>query len=95
MDSPASRRALGIASIPSFQRISAFLNDSAYSRRHLLPGVCDFTLGNPHQMPQTAYVDALRDAVNPRDDQWFAYKSNGTHAREAAAESLQWHLDVP
>jgi aspartate aminotransferase len=95
MDSPASRRALGVASIPSFQRISAFLNDSTYSRRHLLPGVCDFTLGNPHQMPQTAYVDALRDAVNPRDDQWFAYKSNGTHAREAAAESLQWLLDVP
>lgn len=93
--SPASRRALGIASIPSFQRINAFLNDSIYSRRRHLSGICDFTLGNPHQMAQSAYVETLTDAVHPRNDQWFAYKTNEIDAREAAAESLARLLDVP
>ena len=93
--SPASRRALAVASIPSFQRINAFLNDSIYSRRRYLHGTCDFTLGNPHQMPQAAYVETLADAVHPRDDQWFAYKTNVVDAREAAAESLARWLGVP
>ena len=59
-DSPASRRALEVASIPSFRRISEHLNHSSYARRKHLSGICDFALGNPHQMPQAAYVDALR-----------------------------------
>ena len=87
-DSPASRRALEVASIPSFRRISEHLNHSTYAHRKHLPGICDFTLGNPHQMPQEAYVDALRDALHPHDDQWFAYKTNEVDAREAAADSL-------
>ncbi|MBD1541749.1 aminotransferase class I/II-fold pyridoxal phosphate-dependent enzyme [Arthrobacter sp. IA7] len=94
-DSPASRRALEVASIPSFQRISEHLNHSTYARRKHLPGICDFTLGNPHQMPQDSYVDALRDALHPHDDQWFAYKTNEADAREAAADSLSRLLDVP
>lgn len=91
----ASRRAQALVSIPSLQRIQSFMGNSAYSRRQHIPGICDFTLGNPHQMPQSAYVDALRDALTPRNDQWFAYKANGEEARAAAAESLHRLLDVP
>lgn len=90
-----SDRATRLASIPSFQRIDAFLNESDYARRHLMPGACDFTLGNPHQMPADRYVRALRDALTPQNDQWFAYQTNGEAAREAAAESLQRLLAVP
>ena len=93
--SGVSARAAQLASIPSFQRIDAFLNESDYARRHLLPGACDFTLGNPHQMPADRYVNTLRDALTPRNDQWFAYQSNGEAARDAAAESLQRLLGVP
>ncbi|CAH0224122.1 Aspartate aminotransferase [Arthrobacter sp. Bi83] len=92
---PPSRRAKALASIPSLQRIQSFMGNSTYSRRQHVPGICDFTLGNPHQMPQDAYVDALRDALTPRNDQWFAYKANGEEARAAAAESLHRLLDVP
>jgi aspartate aminotransferase len=46
-------------------------------------------------MPAVRYVDTLRDALTPRNDQWFAYQTNGEAAREAAAESLQGLLDVP
>lgn len=93
--SPASRRALEVASIPSLRRVNDFLGNSTYSRRQHQPGICDFTLGNPHQMPQDAYVQALQAAVTPRDDQWFAYKTNQVDAREAAADSLRRLLDVP
>ena len=59
-----------------------------------MPG-CDFTFGNPHQMPADRYVNTLRDALTPQNDQWFAYQTNGEAAREAAAQSLQRLLDVP
>lgn len=90
-----SDRAMRLASIPSFQRIDTFLNESDYARRHRMPGACDFTLGNPHHMPADRYVNALRDALTPQNDQWFAYQTNGEAAREAAAESLQRLLAVP
>ncbi|KRE65316.1 aminotransferase [Arthrobacter sp. Soil736] len=93
--SPASRRAQEVASIPSLRRINEFLGNSTYSRRQHVPGICDFTLGNPHQMPQDAYVDALREALAPQNDQWFAYKTNVAEARAAAANGLRRLLGVP
>lgn len=89
-----SERAARLASVPSFQRVDSFI------RRYLSRGqdqrtVCDFTFGNPHQMPPDRYVNTLRDALVPRDDQWFAYKTNVQTAQEAAAQSLGRLLDVP
>jgi aspartate aminotransferase len=46
-------------------------------------------------MPPDRYVNTLRDALVPRDDQWFAYKTNVETAQEAAAQSLERLLDVP
>ena len=92
--SAVSDRAARLASIPSFQRVDAYLRDAS-SRRKSQTGGCDFTLGNPHQMPSDRYVNTLRDALTPQNDQWFAYQTNGEGAREAAAESLYHLLDVP
>jgi aspartate aminotransferase len=93
--SPVSRRAAAVASVPSQQRINAFLRDSDYSRRRHEPGICDFVLGNPHEMPQAAYVGALREALTPRDEGWFGYKTNEPGAQEAAAGSLRSLLGMP
>lgn len=93
VDFPARARA--VASIPSLLTLQAFLRTSTHARRQHEPGICDFTLGNPHQMPQEAYVRALRDQLEPRNEQWFAYKSNGVEAQQAAAESLQRLLEMP
>lgn len=90
-----SIRATAVASVPSLRLLTAYLTTSTYARRQYEPGICDFMLGNPHQMPQEAYVQALRDVLTPRNELWFAYKSNGVEARQAAAESLQRLLDVP
>jgi aspartate aminotransferase len=94
-DSSVSRRATALASVPSQQRINTFLRDSAYARRQNEPDICDFALGNPHEMPQAAYVGALREALTPRDERWFAYKTNEAGAQSAAAASLQRLLGMP
>ncbi|TLM74562.1 aminotransferase class I/II-fold pyridoxal phosphate-dependent enzyme [Pseudarthrobacter sp. NamB4] len=88
-----SARAAQLASIPSFQRVDAYLRAAA-SRGQGQTGVCDFTFGNPHQMPADRYVNTLRDALTPQNDQWFAYQTNGEAAREAAADSLSRLLEV-
>ncbi|MBT2594653.1 aminotransferase class I/II-fold pyridoxal phosphate-dependent enzyme [Arthrobacter sp. ISL-72] len=90
VDFPARARA--VASIPSLLRVQGFL--SAHAGRQGRPGICDFTLGNPHQMPQEAYVAALREQLEPRNEGWFAYKTNGVEAQTAAAESLQRLLEM-
>ena len=46
-------------------------------------------------MPQTAYVEALRDSLTPRNEGWFGYKSNEPSAQAAAAASLQKLLGIP
>lgn len=92
--SAVSARAAQLASIPSFRRVDAYIRASA-ARQQGKTGGCDFTFGNPHQMPADRYVNTLRDALTPQNDQWFAYQTNGEAAREAAAESLQRLLDVP
>src|SRR5919107_6076871 len=92
--SAVSDRAARLASIPSFQRVDAFLT-AASLRRKDQSDICDFTFGNPHQMPPDRYVNTLRDALTPQNDQWFAYQTNGEAARQAAAESLRRLLEVP
>ncbi|MFF1254994.1 aminotransferase class I/II-fold pyridoxal phosphate-dependent enzyme [Pseudarthrobacter sp. NPDC058329] len=92
--SAVSARAARLASIPSFQRVNTHIRKSI-SRRPGQADACDFTFGNPHQMPPDRYVNTLRDALTPQHDLWFAYMTNGEAAREAAAESLQRLLDVP
>lgn len=92
--SAVSDRAARLASIPSFQRVNAYIRDYSARGHGQVPG-CDFTFGNPHQMPADRYVNTLRDALTPQNDQWFAYQTNGEAAREAAAQSLHRLLDVP
>jgi len=92
--SPVSARAARLASIPSFLRVDEYIREFG-ARRDGVAGGCDFTFGNPHQMPAGRYVTALQDALVPQHDQWFAYQANGRAACEAAAESLEVLLDVP
>lgn len=52
-------------------------------------GVCDFTFGNPHEMPLPELVDALQRWAAPQDKDWFAYKTSEPSAREIVASSLR------
>ncbi len=58
------------------------------------PDALDFTFGNPHEFALPGLVTALRDNVEPRAVDWFAYKTNETHARAAVAEGLHAELGL-
>lgn len=55
----------------------------------------DFTFGNPHEMPLTSLVDALRPQLEPQSINWFAYKTNEWTPREAVAKALAEELSLP
>jgi aspartate aminotransferase len=79
----------------SIDGLLRFANESLYSRRQGDPEICDFTFGNPHEMPLTGFVDALRRAVEPRDKNWFAYKQSEPAACEVVAASLRERYSLP
>jgi aspartate aminotransferase len=52
------------------------------------PGVANFAVGNPQEMPLPGYVDALNRALQPLDKDWFAYKLSEPRSQAAVARSL-------
>ena len=52
------------------------------------PGVANFSVGNPHEMPLAGYVDALRTHVEPQAPDWFAYKMSEPRSQAAVARGL-------
>jgi aspartate aminotransferase len=83
---PASRRArmMGAALAP----LAWFESQSSYARRSREADICDFTFGNPHELPSPGFVSALRTWIEPRHERWFAYRTNDERARAAVARSL-------
>jgi Aspartate/tyrosine/aromatic aminotransferase len=52
------------------------------------PGVANFAVGNPQEMPLGGYVDALRAHLEPQAPDWFAYKLSEPRSQAAVARSL-------
>jgi len=84
-----SARAARVQAAVPFRKMFDFRMRSGYAERRLEPGVVDLTFGDPHELQQADYVDALREAAVPRDELWFAYKQSEVRAQEAAAASLE------
>ncbi|WP_024287328.1 aminotransferase class I/II-fold pyridoxal phosphate-dependent enzyme [Cellulomonas sp. KRMCY2] len=59
------------------------------------PDVVDLTFGDPHEMPLPALVNALRATIEPRAEDWFAYKSSFAPAQETIAAGLRDELGLP
>ena len=75
--------------------LSGYLEDIDYFTHRDQPGVLDFTFGDPREMAPQAYVSALRTAVTPQDEGWFAYKMYEPAAQEVAAASLAQLTGLP
>ena len=95
MDQVVSRRAQAIANTEPVRRLWGFMEGIDYFRRREEPGVLDFTVGDPREMPAAAYVEALREAAIPRNPAWFAYKFSDEPAQQAAAASLARLTGLP
>jgi aspartate aminotransferase len=72
-----------------------FLINSEWSKRLGDETICDFVVGNPHEMPLPAYVEAIRRASIPLAPGWFGYQTNEPGARAVAARSLRDRLGIP
>jgi aspartate aminotransferase len=72
------------ASIVPFMRFF----DGPIWARNLEPGMANFAVGNPQEMPIPAYVSALQRWLPPQDKDWFAYKLSEPKSRAAVASSL-------
>ena len=59
-----------------------------------MPGICDFTFGNPHEMPLQGIVTAIRERAIPHDKNWFAYKTSEQEPQAFIAERLGHELDL-
>jgi aspartate aminotransferase len=76
----------------AFAAVKDFYFSSRYGERRLQPGICDFTFGNPHEMPLPGIVAALREQALPRDENWFAYKTSEADPQAYVAERLSAEL---
>jgi aspartate aminotransferase len=52
------------------------------------PGIANFAVGNPQDMPLPAYVDALRAHLEPKSPDWFAYKLSEPKSQATVAADL-------
>ena len=56
--------------------------------RNTDPGIANFAVGNPQEMPIPAYVEALQRWLPPQDKDWFAYKMSEPRSRATVARTL-------
>src|SRR5262245_55614121 len=71
-----------------------FYSSSRYAERRLDPGISDFTFGNPHELPLPGLVSAIRDSAEPRDKNWFAYKTSEQEPQAFLAEQVGRELGL-
>lgn len=60
----------------AFADVRDFYVSSRYAEHRNDPDICDFTFGNPHEMPLAGLVSAIREHAVPHDKNWFAYKTS-------------------
>ena len=63
-----------------------FFVESAYARRQGEPGINDFAVGNPQEMPLPAFAAALQRWAVPQHKDWFAYVESEAPARAVVAK---------
>jgi aspartate aminotransferase len=60
----------------AFAAVRDFYMSSRYAEQREDPDICDFTFGNPHEMPLGGLVSAIRERAVPHNKDWFAYKTS-------------------
>jgi aspartate aminotransferase len=78
----------------AFAAVRDFYVSSRYGERRGDPSICDFTFGNPHEMPLDGLVSALRKRAIPHDKNWFAYKTSEQEPQAFLATRLEGELGL-
>jgi aspartate aminotransferase len=69
--------------------VTRFFRESSWARKASDPNVCDFTFGNPQEMPLPGFVEALGRWSIPQNKDWYAYKNNEPEPCSVVAKSLR------
>jgi aspartate aminotransferase len=78
----------------TFAPVRDFYVSSRYARHRADPDICDFTFGNPHEMPLGGLVSAIRERAVPHDKNWFAYKISEEAPQAFLAERVGRELGL-
>ncbi len=78
----------------AFGGVKEFFFSSRYGERRQDPDICDFTFGNPHEMPLDGLVSAIRAHTEPQNKDWFAYKTSEEDPQAFLAERLSRELGL-
>jgi aspartate aminotransferase len=90
---PVSQRVARIQA--AMKTTFTFLTQSTWATRAGDPTLCDFVVGNPHDMPLPEFAAALGRWSVPQNKDWFAYKMSEPTARAVVAASLRARLGLP
>ena len=78
----------------AFAAVRDFYVTSRYAQHRNDPDICDFTFGNPHEMPLAGLVSAIRERAVPQDKNWFAYKTSEQEPQAFLADRLGRELGL-
>ncbi|MBX9778064.1 MAG: aminotransferase class I/II-fold pyridoxal phosphate-dependent enzyme [Xanthobacteraceae bacterium] len=78
----------------AFAAVRDFYVSSRYAQHRNDPDICDFTFGNPHEMPLAGVVSAIREHAAPHDKNWFAYKTSEPEPRTFLADRVGRELGL-
>jgi len=72
------------------QTIAPFLRffTGDYATLEKDPDTANFAVGNPHELAMPSYVDALRNNLEPRNKDWYAYKLSEPEATSVVAQTM-------
>ena len=83
-----------VAATASMAAVQDFYFNSRYAERRGQAGVCDFTFGNPQEVPLPGLVQALQAHAVPQNNSWFAYKTSEDEPRAFLADALSRELGL-
>lgn len=77
------------------EHVMRFFRESSWARLSTDPDVCDFTFGNPQEMPLPGFVEALGRWSVPQNKDWYAYKNNEPGPCGIVASALREQRGLP
>jgi aspartate aminotransferase len=78
----------------AFAAVRDFYFSSRYAHDRNDPETCDFTFGNPHEMPLEGIASAIRKRAVPQDKNWFAYKTSEQEPQAFLADRVGRELGL-
>ena len=78
----------------AFSPVKQFYFSSRYGAARERPDICDFTFGNPHEMPLPGLVSAIREHALPQGKNWFSYKTSEEAPQAFLAEHVGRELGL-